>query len=99
MYQDVLGRPIDDGGKTTFTQLLAKGTTRTQVATILDTSDEFRRNLIQADYQHFLMRAADSGGLNNFLKLLQNGARDEDVAAQIAGSVEYYVNASAKAHN
>jgi hypothetical protein len=71
LYQDVLNRAIDTGGLQTFTQLLANGTTRTQVAAILLSSTEYLTNLVQGIYVKYLRRAADPSGLSGFVTALQ----------------------------
>jgi len=71
LYQDVLNRAIDSSGQATFTQLLATGTNRTQIASILLSSTEYFTGLVQGFYQTFLHRAADSGGLSTYVTLLQ----------------------------
>lgn len=72
LYQDVLNRPIDASGLATFTQFLANGGTRTQVASILLSSTEYLTNLVQGFYQRYLRRPADSTGLNAFVTQLQS---------------------------
>ena len=61
LYQDGLNRAIDPSGQAAFTQLLANGMTRTQVATILFGSTEYLSDLVQSFYQRFLHRAAGEG--------------------------------------
>jgi hypothetical protein len=90
LYQDVLKRAIDPTGLASFTQALAGGATRAQVATAILTSTEFRQDLVQSDYQSFLHRAADNGGLMNFVQALNAGRRDEEIVADIVASAEYF---------
>jgi hypothetical protein len=89
LYQDVLGRAIDPSGQATFTQELASGVTRTQVATEIFSSTEYRQRLVQSYYQSFLHRPADPSGVNGFVQALQAGSTDEEVIASIIGSQEY----------
>jgi hypothetical protein len=71
LYQDVLNRAIDSSGQATYTQLLANGTNRTQVASMLLGSTEYFTDLVQSYYQRFLHRAADTSGLNSYVTLLE----------------------------
>ena len=70
LYLDVLNRPIDSSGQGTYSALLANGTTRAQVATMLLTSTEYYTGLVQGFYQRFLHRAADTMGLNAYVTQL-----------------------------
>jgi uncharacterized protein (DUF2141 family) len=89
LFQDALGRPIDAGGRASFNQQLAGGTTRGQVAATIFVSTEYRQDLVGGYYLRFLHRPADSAGLANFVSALGNGAKDEDVVAALVGSGEY----------
>ncbi len=90
LYLDVLGRPIDPTGQATFSQALASGTTRDQVALAILTSGEFRQLLVNGFFLQFLGRAADPTGLSTFVNQLNQGARDEDIIVAIVGSDEYF---------
>ncbi len=90
IYQDALNRPIDPGGQMAFTQALASGMTRSQVAAIIFSSPEYRRDLVQSFYQRFLDRVSDPGGLDAWGAFLQKGATDEQVIAGIEGSAESF---------
>src|SRR5581483_1081914 len=70
LYQDALGRGIDAGGHAAFSQLLANGATRTQVAALLFSSTEYAQDLVFGWYQQFLHRNGDQGGVNFFVGLL-----------------------------
>jgi Domain of unknown function (DUF4214) len=90
LYQDAFNRAVDASGRSTFDQALANGFTPAQVATIIFSSAEFQRDLVQSAYQRFLHRAADNGGLSSFTAALQHGARDEQISAAMVGSDEYF---------
>ena len=49
VYQDALGRAIDTSGQTFFTQALAAGASRDQVAAIIVSSVEFRTIAIEPE--------------------------------------------------
>ncbi len=56
----------------------------------VNSSQEYRTDLVQADYMTFLLRPADSGGLATFVDALNAGATDQEVLAAIFGSSEGY---------
>jgi hypothetical protein len=90
LYPDALNRPVDPAGRQAFDQALASGTTTAQVAAIIFSSDEFRRDLVEGFYQRFLHRAADTAGLNALTTALAQGATDADVIAVLVLSAEYF---------
>lgn len=89
LYHDAFNRAVDPSGRSTFDQALANGLTPAQVATLIFSSAEYQRDLVQSLYQRLLHRAADNGGLSAFTAALQAGVRDEQVIAAIVGSDEY----------
>lgn len=94
VYQDLLGRPADPGGMSTWSAALGSGMSRTQVAYAIDTSNEARSDTVQFFYQLLLNRPADPGGLSTWAGALNSGSTDEQVLAAIAGSPEFYSDAS-----
>jgi hypothetical protein len=90
LYQDALLRAPDAGGLAGFTNVLAAGATRGQVAALIFGSQEFQQDLVQGFYQNLLGRPADTGGLNGFVNAMQHGATDQQVIAAIAGSDEFF---------
>jgi hypothetical protein len=90
LYQDALGRAIDTVGQGIFTQQLAGGASRGQVASQVFASTEFQQALVQSDYRLLLNRVADPAGLNAFVTALQQGQTDQQIAAAIAGSDEFF---------
>src|SRR5262249_40496091 len=89
IYPDLLGRAPDAQGEASLSQLLAQGTSRTAVATMMINSLEAHQVLVTGYYQEFLGRQPDTAGLNSLVTQLQNGARDEDIIAAITSSGEY----------
>jgi hypothetical protein len=89
LYQDVVHRPIDSFGTATFTQLLASGTDRTQVADMVISSLECRQNVIADFFQQFLNRPEDAQGMKSFVTALQQGAQEADIVAAMVGSPEF----------
>jgi uncharacterized delta-60 repeat protein len=74
LYQDGLGRPIDPAGQAAFSQFLANGASRMQIAAIVLGSPEYLQHLVQGYYQTLLHRAADSAGLNGFVSMLKGSS-------------------------
>jgi len=89
LYNDLLGRPIDEGSLASFTDLLNRGGSRQQVALFILGSSEYRYNQIHSFFKTFLERQASDSEINFFLALWQQGARREQFIAQIIGSQEY----------
>jgi hypothetical protein len=90
LYQDLLGRPVDDTGLAAWSGMLDAGATRSQVVLDIENSDEFRSNEVEAVYQRLLHRGADAQGLATFSAFLARGGTVEQVQALIAGSAEYW---------
>jgi uncharacterized delta-60 repeat protein len=93
LYQDALNRTIDASGQAAFTQALAGGASRADVAATIFSSTEYRQDLVQSDYARFLHRTADPSGLDHWVTALQMGARDEVVVAGVVSSDEYFSRA------
>jgi hypothetical protein len=89
LCHDVLGRAVDPGAEAAFTQALATGKTRADVALAVLTSNEARQTLVGDLYRRLLQREADAAELQLGSGLLANGATDEDLTAQLVGSTEY----------
>jgi uncharacterized protein GlcG (DUF336 family) len=89
LYGDLLHRTVDPGGRAAFDFALAAGATRTQVATVIYASMEYRQDLVQSFYLQFLHRSADIPGLNAFVAALQAGASDAQIIVGFLSSAEY----------
>jgi hypothetical protein len=91
IFQDLLGRPLsgDAAGQAFFSQMVASGVPRDQIATEILTSLEYRNGLVLAAYPQFLKRNPDSTEMR-WLTILVNGATDEQLYAGFMGSPEYY---------
>ncbi len=98
LYRDAFNRSLDDSGRMTFTQALAAGITRRQVAELVFTSDEYRLNLVESMYQEFHHRGTDGSGRNYFSRALREGATDQQIITGILESMEYGQNASRSNH-
>jgi len=89
LYNDLLGRPIDNGGLGFFTVLLSHGASRQQVALFILGSSEYRSIQLQGFFKTFLDREPIASELTFYLTLWQQGARREQIIAQLIGSAEY----------
>jgi uncharacterized delta-60 repeat protein len=90
LYQDLLQRSADDSGLAFWTGQLDGGATRLEVVQGIQSSYEYRADLVQSLYARYLHRAADPTGLATFAGVLGAGGTVEEVASLIAGSPEYY---------
>jgi len=95
LYVDLLGRPADSSGLTTFEQQLssAEMLSRVGAANGLDQSTEYQTNLINSDYSKFLGRTPSSAEVATWLGQFQvSGFTDESLIANIVSSDEYFNN-------
>ncbi|HEY2704993.1 MAG TPA: DUF4214 domain-containing protein [Candidatus Dormibacteraeota bacterium] len=93
MYQQLLGRPVDDPALQGYAgQLDAGQTTRQNVAVAVQNSDEWRTRTITLLFKALLGRAPDPGSLGYFVPQLRSNTL-EQVTANIAASQEYYARA------
>jgi hypothetical protein len=89
VYQTVLGRNADEVGVQFFSQELAGGLSRAEVAQQILGSSEAASLEIQSSYQTVLHRAADNAGLANGFALLQTGASSQQWIVTLATSAEF----------
>ena len=87
LYEDVLGRPSDPGGKAYW---LANYNVAT-IATQFIHSPEGRSHLVTVLYGTILNRPPDPSGLAHWTQQLLNGAPDEYIIGALLGSDEYYL--------
>jgi hypothetical protein len=88
-YLDLLGRPADPGGRQHWSDLLAGGVPRQQIAAALLASAEGRARLVDDAYREALSRPADPGGRAYWADQLVRGTRVETLLAQLVGSTEF----------
>jgi hypothetical protein len=94
IYEDALGRQADPAGLNGFTQMLAAGTSRAQVATLFYSSTEYRINLVRSGYDFALERPADADGLLGWVGFLQSGGTDQALLSNLLGSPEGFAKHS-----
>jgi uncharacterized repeat protein (TIGR03803 family) len=90
VYADFFHRPLDASGQATWTSLLNQGMSRTQVVQLIQTTIEYRTDVVEALYSQLLHRAADQAGLDAYTSFLGNGGTAEQVEAALLGSPEYF---------
>ncbi len=90
LYHDVLNRAASDAESAGWVAALNAGISRQAVAVAFLTSQEYRIDLVEADYMTFLKRPADSDGLVAWVGALNAGVTDQEVLAGIFGSPEGY---------
>lgn len=89
LYQQVLGRAADQAGLTSWTNTLASGVSRTQVASIFLSVREYRTNLVNSLYTTLLLRNSDAAGLNSWVGRMFTGTTNNSIAIQFINSAEY----------
>ena len=89
LYQQLLGRPVDQPGLSGWVAWLAQGAARSQVALGIEQSPEYRTRLVDGFYSTLLGRPADPAGQAGFVSALGAGMTVEQVQAIILGSAEY----------
>ena len=89
LYQHVLGRAAADAEVTSWTNVLAAGASRRQVAMGFLTSTEHLTDVVDGHYQHLLGRTIDPVGAQGWVLAIQAGVRVEAVIAGIVASDEY----------
>jgi hypothetical protein len=88
MYHDLLGRPPTPADSERWQNVLSSSNAMT-VALDIESSTEYRSDLIAQLYQDDLDRLPDPTGVSHFLGLLAGGDTDEQVIAQLVGSAEF----------
>jgi hypothetical protein len=91
LYGAVLGRAADAAGLAAWTQALANGMARDQVARAFLTSGEAYQRTVDSYYSDYLHRPADLPGQNTWVFLLQTGQKTvNQVAEGFLASGEYF---------
>jgi uncharacterized protein with LGFP repeats len=91
LYQDMMGRPADSGGLTTWTTALARGTDRRSVSRGFSNSYEYRLLSITHAYRQVLGREPDSSGITTWMNELATGRLSIDaLGPTLMSSAEFY---------
>ncbi len=89
LYRNLLNRPADLAGFSTWVPQLQRGVTRAQVVHQIWISAEHRGVQVDRLYLTFLHRAADSSGRTFWVNALLNGTTETEVARRLLLSGEY----------
>ncbi len=89
LFRDALDRPVDPAALAAIESRAAQGATRAQIADLVFTSEEYRRDLVTGWYQHDLDRTPDAAGLALYTAQLDAGLPDEHVVAAMLSSDEF----------
>jgi hypothetical protein len=90
VYLDLLHRHVDAGGLATWTGLLDQGVSRLQVVQAIESSLEYRTDVVTSLYSRILQRAVDPSGLATWTTFLAQGGTAEQLQAELFGSDEYF---------
>ncbi|HEV3344735.1 MAG TPA: DUF4214 domain-containing protein [Pirellulales bacterium] len=94
MYENLLGRAADPQGEAAWTQVLAAGISRFQVAYGFTASREHEGQVVETDYTSYLGRQASSAELAIWVNFFELGVSNENVIAGFVGSDEYFAKYS-----
>jgi hypothetical protein len=96
VYHDLLARAPDNGGLVYWSGLIDSGQARYPIALSLTASAEYVGQQVQALYEKYLHRATDgtltSGGVGFWVNYIAQGATFEQLAENLIGSDEYFMN-------
>jgi hypothetical protein len=90
VYNDFFHRPVDASGLATWSAVLDQGVPRIRVVSLIQSSFEYRADVVGALYTKVLHRAVDPSGLNTFTLVLGNGGTALQVEVALIGSAEYF---------
>jgi hypothetical protein len=89
LYEEILGREADEGGKQFWIGRYEAGWSRKTIAGEFYGSKESRQTRVIGMYQRFLQRQPDPGGLASWTRALGRGD-DLRLASFLSGSTEYF---------
>jgi hypothetical protein len=90
LYHDLLRRNADSAGLSYWSGLLNQGVNRSDVVLGIESSVEYRTQLVEGLYNSYLRRGPDSAGLGDFVSFLSTAGTADAARAQILGSTEYF---------
>ncbi|MFT7601312.1 MAG: hypothetical protein ACI8TP_004264, partial [Acidimicrobiales bacterium] len=92
VYEDLLGRSIDQAGSDYWASRLSGGLTRSQAAYQFAASDEWAGVVVDDIYQSVLGRAPDASGRNYWVGRLTTGTPTSQIVASVFASDEYFAS-------
>jgi hypothetical protein len=94
LYRNILGRAPDAPGLDANLNAVLNQyqTQRLNSATVLDTSTEYRQNLVNTLFKTYLRRAPLANEVTQRVTDLSNGLTDEQLIGLLVSSVEYFQN-------
>jgi sugar lactone lactonase YvrE len=95
VYHDLLDRRPDAVGLGHWLDQLEKGATRTKIVEQIESSSEYRTDMVEKLYVSMLGRAADPVGLQQSLASLNAGGTIAQIEAAILVSPEYFARRGA----
>jgi hypothetical protein len=90
VYVDLLQRPVDSAGLASWTQQLNQGLARTQFIHLIEASQEYRSDVVQALYHQVLGRGVDPAGLASWVNFLGQGNSADQLEIILLGSAEFF---------
>jgi uncharacterized protein (TIGR03118 family) len=90
IFPALLNRPLDGFGNGFFSNMLAQGASRAQVALAIEGTTEYHSLEVQNLFQTYLHRAPDLGGLTAFTATLDAGGTITQVREALTSSAEYF---------
>jgi autotransporter-associated beta strand protein len=92
LFRDLLHREAGPSELTNWTNFVNMGISRTQIVTILESSFEYRADVVTAAFVHYLHHAPSPDQIGVYVGFLNAGGTDEQMASFLVGSPEYFVN-------
>jgi RHS repeat-associated protein len=90
IYRALLQHDADPAGLAAWSSLLDQGQPRSTVVASIESTPEYRTDLVGGLYTRFLHRSADQAGLNALVVALGAGATVEQAESALTGSDEYF---------
>jgi len=91
VYWDLLKRPVDSSGLTTWTRSLDQGLSHAQVAAAIQSSPEYHTLVVGDLYKLVLGRTVDASGSMTWVSFLSQGHPAEQLEAILLSSDEFFV--------
>ncbi|MGH9919637.1 MAG: DUF4214 domain-containing protein [Nitrososphaerales archaeon] len=89
-YEHLLAREPNSNQTASWTNKMAQGTSRLQVATDIVNSREYRNDVVSSYYKAYLGHPANSAAFAFWGRQLSAGGSDQNVEEGILGSAEFY---------